>query len=211
MYGYDNIKELPLTTYTVGGALPIVGFVDVVREIIIGLGFLEVFSHVLANPQNMFKQMNIDDFGSVAIENFSSATFSSVRSWLLPVLLETLSKNRHVDYPQRLFEQGLVTVRKGNKIIDYERVALVTAHKDANYTEVKQIVDVVMRMVGVEFETVATEHDSFIPGRVSRVIVQGKKVGYVGEIHPKVLTNWELIVPVAGFEINLTELFEVIS
>ena len=28
----------------------------------------------------------------------------------------------------------------------------------------------------------------------------------IGEIHPKILKNWQLEMPIAGFEINLEEL-----
>ena len=98
-----------------------------------------------------------------------------------------------------MFEQGLVSV-KGK---DVERVAVVSAHEKGDYTEVRQSLDFVLRMLGVKYEIVPVAHDSFIPGRVGRVIVEGKKVAYIGEIDPKVLSNWELNVPVVGFELNL--------
>jgi phenylalanyl-tRNA synthetase beta subunit len=41
--------------------------------------------------------------------------------------------------------------------------------------------------------------------------VHGKKVAYLGELHPKVISNFELNVPVVGLELNLTDLFEVIN
>ena len=36
---------------------------------------------------------------------------------------------------------------------------------------------------------------------------RGKKVAYIGEISPSILENWEFEMPVAAFELNLTELF----
>ena len=209
MYGYDKIEELPLTSYTVGGTFPLTSFINKMREMVVGRGYQEVFSHMLSNPETLYEKMNVKDFGTVEIENFSSSTFSAVRTWLIPILMETLSKNKHIDYPQRLFEQGLVTARKKEGIEDYERLALVSAHKATDYTEVKQIVDLLLRMAGFEYETVPVEHNSFIPGRVARVVVNGKKIGYVGEIHPEVLDKWDIVVPVAALELNLTELFEV--
>jgi len=67
-----------------------------------------------------------------------------------------------------------------------------------------------MKALGVEYSVVDADHGTFIPGRVGRVIVGEKKVGYLGEISPVVLKNFDLTVPVSGFEINLTELFETL-
>jgi len=41
--------------------------------------------------------------------------------------------------------------------------------------------------------------------------VNGKKIAYIGEINPAVLTQWELEVPVTAFELNLTELHGIIK
>ena len=55
------------------------------------------------------------------------------------------------------------------------------------------------------------DHSSFISGRVGRLSVTGKNVAYIGEIHPLVLSNFEIDVPVVALEINLTELFGLMN
>ena len=74
----------------------------------------------------------------------------------------------------------------------------------------KQILDYLLRMLDVKYEIIEYEHESFISGRVGRAIVKGKKVAVVGEIHPQILSNFDLDMPVAVFELNLTQLFELI-
>jgi len=39
------------------------------------------------------------------------------------------------------------------------------------------------------------------------VTVNNEKIAYVGELHPQVLLNWQLEMPVSVLEINVTELF----
>ena len=70
--------------------------------------------------------------------------------------------------------------------------------------------DFILKSFGVEYSIEDIEHGSFIEGRVGRVIVNGKKVAYIGEISPKVLNNFNIVVPVVGFELNLSDLFKVI-
>ena len=210
-YGYDNIKPEPVTIYTAGQQMEINKFIDKVREILIGLGYQEVMSPILSNKKALYENMNIEDFGTIEINKPMSETYSVVRNWLLPILMDVLSKNKHVDYPQKIFEEGIITVRKGKEVKDYHRVALISANKDADFTEAKQALDLLLRLLNVKYKVVETEHHSFIPGRVGGVIVNDKKVGYIGEFSPQTLKNWDLDVPVVGFEVNLTELFENIK
>jgi phenylalanyl-tRNA synthetase beta chain len=210
MYGYDRIEEAPLVSYTIGATSTLVKFIDKVREIVVGLGFQEVMSPILTNKLFLYDRMNITAFGTVEIQDCVSETYSVVRTWLLPTLLEVLSKNKHASYPQKIFEQGLITVKK-KEPVDYERIAVVSAHDTADYTEIKQILDYLFRSLGVKYEIEETEHGSFIEGRVGRVIVNGVKVAYLGEISPIVLENWQLEVPAVGLELNLTALFDAVK
>ncbi len=211
IYGYDNIPETPLTSYTIGETSNMVMFRNNVRELLVGLGYQEAASPILSNKPILYDKMNIKDFGTIELSNFMSETYSCIRSWILPLLIDLLSKNKHVGYPQKLFEQGLVTARNKEEVVDYERVAVVSANEKADYTEIRQTLDYILRMLGVEYTIEEVDHDSFIPGRVGRVIVNGKKVAYLGEISPKVLELNSLEIPVVGLELNLSDLFNAIN
>ena len=210
-YGFGKIKELPSTTFTHGSTFKLNNFIDTVREIVVGLGYQETMSPILTNKDFLYKKMNIEDFGTIEIDDYMSETYSVVRSWILPNLMEVLSKNRHVEFPQRIFEEGLVNIRKGDEIIEYNRIAVASSHDEANYTEMRQILDYILKCFGLHYDIEEAEHNSFIEGRVGRAIVKGKKVAYLGEISPVVLSNWGLEMPVAALELNLSELFGVVK
>jgi len=210
-YGYENIEAEPLKTFTIGTSFEINKFIDRSREILVGLGYQEIMSPVLSNKKILFENMNVEEFNLIELKEYMSETYSVVRNWLLPILLDVLSKNKHVDYPQKIFEEGIITVKKEGYTIDYNRIALVTANNTADFTEARQALDQMMKLLDIKYEIKETEHNSFIPGRVGRVIVNDKKIGYIGEFSPETLNNWDLNVPVVGFEINLTELFEIIK
>lgn len=210
-YGYNKIDDLPLTSYTPGSTSSIINFIDKTREIIVGLGFQEVMSQILSNKNLLYNKMEIEDFGTVELQNPSSENYSVLRTWLIPILIEFLSKNKHVEYPQNIFEQGTVTIKKEGKIIDYERIAVLSISEKADYTKIKQTLDFLMRMLDIEYKIEETKHESFITGRVGRILVNDKKIGYIGEINPKIIYNFNLEMPVIGFELNLSELFGVTS
>ena len=48
----------------------------------------------------------------------------------------------------------------------------------------------------------------FIDGRIAEITLGNKKIGFIGEIHPKILRNWKIKMPVALFEIDLEGIFK---
>ncbi|MEM3154662.1 MAG: phenylalanine--tRNA ligase subunit beta [Candidatus Woesearchaeota archaeon] len=205
-HGYEKFTPLPLSSYTRGGTFPIQHKIDSNRVFWIGLGYQEIMSPVLCNKELLYGKMNTEDWGTVEIENFISQTYSCVRTWILPQLLDVLSKNKHVDYPQKIFEQGLVSIR-GKEATDRQHLAAATAHSEATFTEMRQAMESVLRNAGIQYSIQEHELGCFIPGRAAKILVNKKQVGFIGEIHPAVLDKFGLLVPVAACEIDLSGLF----
>jgi len=210
-YGYDKIEEKSLTSYTIGSTSTLVEFVDKIREVLIGLNFNEIMSPILNNKTTLDIRTCMQDTGTIELENPMSDTYSAVRSWILPVLMEFLSKNKHIEYPQRIFEEGLVVMKKKDEVLEYERVAAIIAEDKVDYTKIKQILDYLLKMLGIKYDIEEVEHDSFIRGRVARISCNGEKIAYIGEINPKVIDNFGLNIPLAGFELNISELFKAMK
>jgi len=203
-YGYDNFTPHRLESNTIGGTFPLQHFIDTQRELWVGLGFQETLSAVLSNKDLLYDKMNARDLGTIEIDNYVSLTYSCVRSWILPILLEILSKNKHVDYPQKLFEEGVVTQLRKGDAIDEQHLAAVSAHTGATFTEMRQSISFVLTNAGIDHTFEELDHDSFIPGRCASVTVGGKIIGFLGEISPAVLEKFSLLVPVCGCELNLS-------
>jgi phenylalanyl-tRNA synthetase beta chain len=172
----------------------------------IGLGFQEVLTYTMANPENLFAKMNCRKARIVEVANPKVQTFTCLRNWLLPSLMEFLSNNLHVEYPQKIFELGIVTLldeKRETKTRDEDRLAAVISHANASFSEIKSALDAFFLNLDLKWQIKETKHPSFINGRVGTAIVNGKNVGVIGEIHPKVLEAWKLENPAAAFEINM--------
>ncbi len=205
-YGYNVIKPNWRRLPTVGGITSEQEFCNVVREVMVGLGFQEVLTYTLTSPENLFAKMNMKQGKQVELVNPKIVTMTCLRSWLLPSLLEFLSHNVHVEYPQRIFEVGYAVVPdedRENKTMDIEKLACVTAHPNASFTEAKAVLDALFLNLGKQVELEERSHPSFIDGRVGNILVKGKPVGFIGEVHPQVLEAWKLENPTAAFEIDL--------
>ncbi|ANF23111.1 phenylalanine--tRNA ligase subunit beta [Thermococcus piezophilus] len=209
-YGYNEIEPEEPKLAVQGRGDKFVGFEDAVRELMIGFGLQEVMTFNLTNKEAQFAKMNITEEDIVEIENPISLKWSALRKWLIPSLLEFLSQNTHEEYPQKIFEVGKATMideSRETKTISESKLAVAIAHPRVTFTEVKEILESVIYHLGFKYELKETEHGSFIPGRVGKIIVNGQEIGIIGEIHPQVLENWGIEMPVAAFEIFLGPLY----
>ena len=212
-YNYNKIQPEWPQLPTIGSLSSETEFRDLVREIMIGLGFQEILTYSMTNPDVLFTKMNIESETVVEIANPKLVSMTCMRSWLLPSLMELLSHNSHVEYPQRIFEVGYCTNHdreRENKTIDQEKLACVTIHSNANFTEAKSMLDAFLTNLGMRYQLVALDHSSFIEGRTGNILVENAEVGFIGELHPQVLRNWNLENPAAAFEIDLDKLRQIV-
>jgi phenylalanyl-tRNA synthetase beta chain len=205
-YGYNRIEPLWRDLPTSGSADPMQRKLSTARELMVGAGYQEILTNTLTNPQSLFDKMNREPTSTVELSNPKVVTMTCMRSWLLPGLMEFLSVNPSVEFPQRIFELGKTTAfdeTAETKTRDREWLAAATTHANAGFSEIKACLDALFRNLGVQFQITPTSHASFIEGRAGAITVAGEPVGVVGEVNPFVLEMWKLENPVAAFEVNV--------
>lgn len=208
-YDYNNIKPIWRKIPTTGALKPEHRLMDTARELMVGLGFQEVFTYTLTNPENLFTRMNVKRDKIIEISNPKVTTLTCLRSWLLPSLMELVSNNLHVETPQKIFELGIVTLideTKETKTRDENRLAAIIYGADASFTASKSTLDAFFMNFGLEWKMKETTDSTFIDGRAAEVMLNGNNVGKFGEVHPKVLEAWRLENPVAALELNVTSI-----
>ena len=211
-YGYNNIEPLWRELPTSGGVKSEQRLLDVARELMIGLGFQEVLTYTMANTENLFTKMNRRKERIIEVANPKVQTLTCLRNWLLPSLMEFLSNNQSVEFPQKIFELGKVTLldeKQETRTRDEEWLAAAISHSNASFTEIKSALDAFFVNLGLEWQIKETEHPSFVEGRVGTAIVDAMKVGIIGEISPEVLVAWKLENPTVAFEINMQEILKL--
>jgi phenylalanyl-tRNA synthetase beta chain len=215
-YGFNDLEPKYPDVSTVGGRHERSRLEDAARDALVGLGFEDLLDfHMISEVEN-YERMNLapggDAFGAaegVTITEPYSEDYTMLRTWALPSLAMVLERNTHRAYPQDLAEIGLAAHRDAGEntgVAEARHVAAVLARTDASYEDAKSRLAALCRAFGADLETPATTHPSFIPGRVAEVVVDGESVGVIGELHPAVLVEHDLEVPVAAFELRLDAL-----
>ncbi|MEK6828725.1 MAG: phenylalanine--tRNA ligase subunit beta [Nanoarchaeota archaeon] len=208
-YGYENfIPEIPAVS-TIGEENKAEIIKRKMAEILIGLQLLEVSNYHLTSKDDQFTKMGVPEKQEKNfIEMKSSKTdFAILRKDLMHYLLKNLSENVDVEYPHRIFEIGKVfnIEPKTDQIIEQESLAIALA--PGNFTEMKQILEYLFRMLGIKINIIEPSDvpNHFIDGRCIEIKIGDAVIGTLGEIHPKILKNWRIKMPVALLEISLEQ------
>ena len=205
----NKLKPVWPKIWTVGNFAKETDETESVGETMIGLGFQEVLTYALTSPAVVSNNVQSIDGKLVELLNPRMTTHTVVRSWLLPSLLEILSHNTHVDYPQRIFEIGPYISRGENlihPIQESRKLAAVTIHANAGFTEIRSSFDALAQNKGRSFQIKETEHPSFLSGRCGAITSDGTEVGVIGELNPRVIKSWGLNLPAAAFEMEMSAL-----
>ena len=94
-------------------------------------------------------------------------------------------------------------VQKTDALTESESLAIALA--PANFTEMKQAAEYLLGMLGVKvkIDEPPSAPTHFIEGRVAEIKVNDSTIGFLGEIHPKILHGWGIKMPAVLMEINL--------
>jgi len=206
-YGIANIEPKLSPSTTIGQKNDITIKTELIRKTAVGLGFLEALNASLTSKKILYNMTKRNSSEIISVLDSKSQEHTILRDSLLPGLLENLSKNIHESYPQKLFESGVV-FSKGEPIHESINLAVIVAYKDTNYSELKAIMQSLLRTnFKINSKTKTSKNQElFVEGRHADIFVNEKKIGEIGEINTEILETFRIRTSVAGFEIKLSGL-----
>jgi len=204
-YGIQNLEPILSPSQTIGQTNTVSLQLKTLDQTMIGLGYLEALNSSLTSKRVLYDMTNRNILKMISVLDSKSLEHTILRDTILPGLLENLSKNIHESYPQKMFETGTI-FSIGDPISEKVNFSSISAHKDANFTEIKSILQSALKTgFGINIETKTTTHPTFEDGHCATVILNGISIGVMGKINSKIIENYKIRVPVVGFEISLSE------
>jgi phenylalanyl-tRNA synthetase beta chain len=226
IYGYDRIPTtLPVAPVSPVSTPPLRELAERARDAFRAAGLLECMMLPFLRSDDLDR---LDIGGedprrrTVQISNPVLEDEARMESTLVPGLLRAVQRNqsRQVD-AVRLFNLSRVFLaREGNALPD-ERLAVsavvapgeqlqwfeAQAERPAPFFLVKGIAERVLRELGCVPESGAEWAEPYHhPGASSSLCIQGNRVGSVGELHPDVAARFDLELPCAMLELDLSAL-----
>jgi phenylalanyl-tRNA synthetase beta chain len=184
-----------------------------IREILIGLGFVEIINTNIISQKllnNFFLQKL--DYNTVSVSNSQNNEFEILRNSIIPSMMITLSKNIHEKYPQKLFEIGKIFQIQNSKIVEEWNLGIVIAHNNTDYSEIKSVLESFIKYCfNKEVKTPRIDLDCYLEGHSAKILLDDREIGNIGEISPLVLEKFKLRTLVTSFQINLDFLMELLD
>lgn len=212
--GYATFAPKMPSEFSVGSLTPIESLSDRLREAMVGLGFQEVVSNLLGSKEEILHRTGARDEqvpGLVEIQNPMTERFACLRPWILPSLLRVESVSSRAFYPHQIFEVG--EVARVNPLTAEAETAVhlagLVAHPAANFSALQAVLEAALAAVGWKYRLSPHSHPTFIPGRSGTIEILPRNgaaiAGIIGEVHPEVLTRWQIGMPSAAFEIAISK------
>ncbi len=208
-HNYENISPKLPNLDTTGKEKRIEKYTDNIREIMQGTGALETHTYILSSNNDLFAKMNTEKKNVAKMSNAISEEIETVRNWLTPSLLKTLENNKHRAYPQSFFEAADVVEIKDNKQKTVRKLSYIKSGQRTNYTDIKQILQVLERDLGTNIEVKECEKPFLKPDRSAKLLKNDIEIGFIGEINEEVLENWDLKRNTAILELDVEKLMKL--
>jgi len=201
---------------------PIINLKQEVRYLLSGYGFQEVITYSLTSWETLNRLLPESHLlGPVPLRvaNPMTADQEYLRPNLRANLLTALAANRkHEEGGIRLFELGRIYLPRP-KDLPHEPELLCGIlsgprldkwwqgeSRLMDFFDAKGVVEGLLGQLGVEASFEASEDESLHSNKQASIVIAGNRLGIVGEVHPKVLTAFDISGSVYLFEINVTVL-----
>ncbi|MGQ9557494.1 MAG: phenylalanine--tRNA ligase subunit beta [Desulfurispora sp.] len=228
LYGYNSFPvQLPAGSAARGRRTPVQQLAWQVRDIMCGLGLSEVVTYSFISPRHADLLLWPEDSPlrrMLALQNPLSEEQSVMRTSMLPGLLEVLGRNisRRVS-DVAVFELGKV-FWPGAEALPEERYVLAvmltgnapggwnSPARPVDFYYLKGILSVLLEKLHagpVEYQPGGPP--CYHPGRSATVLRNGRQLGVLGELHPRVQENYELPQRVLALEVDWAELLAAVE
>lgn len=202
-YGYDNIPTTLPKGEATTGKLPFkLRIEEVARDIAEFCGFSQGMTYSFESPKVFDKLLLPEDSEyrkAITISNPLGEDFSIMRTISLNGMLTSLAFNyNHRNKNVRLYELGNIYLpaELPLKELPDERMQFTLGmYGEGDFYTMKGVIEEFFEKIGLhEKETYDPNSGKpFLhPGRQANIIYNGKVTGYLGEVHPEVLDNYDI-------------------
>lgn len=218
LYGYNNIPNSIISgTATEGGRTKKQNYELSLKKLLTSKNFYEILTYSFTS-ENKLMDLNIDQDHSwmknaISLINPLGEENRLMRTTLFAGLLPVVSHNYNRNIAEGAFCETAVVYEKAeqaDQLPKETKKLSLGMYGSADFFAMKGIIEVLLEKsrisaAGVKF--VRGENPMFHPNRHARVLVNGEEIGIFGEVHPKVVSAYDLPRRTYAAELNLELLF----
>ena len=224
-YGYNKIEKLNVNTLCHGKPQPYNKLADLFRNEMAYSGYVEFLNMALLSKKDMFNSLleENEDEKTAKISYSKTKEFEYVRNSLIPGILKSIEANKAQQLPYKIFELAdCVEINDDNEVgaMNKRKLCFAYSNNTSGLEIIQGMVDKLMKKIDLNFndKNVKTTYcikpsnnKIFFEDRQAEIfILDGKKIGIYGIVHPKVLKNFGIKTPVSLCEIEIQDIMDLI-
>jgi phenylalanyl-tRNA synthetase beta chain len=221
IHGYDNfpavVPQAALRLTPQSETRPAEGRI---KRLLVDLGYQEAITMSFVEP-GLLARLD-PDTQPLALANPISADLSVMRTTLWAGLVKALQYNQNRQQGRiRLFETGLRFVPGKDGLVQERMLAGVAcgsvlpelwsnSKNGVDLFDIKGNIESLVALVGASDRVAfkAAQHPALHPGQTAEIVAEGRHLGWMGKLHPRLESDLGLVGPVYLFEIRLDSLPE---
>ena len=200
LYGYNNLKStLPVCPIKRGEYKGDVKYKKIIAKRLMTLGLNECRTYTLVSPKES-ALFNYDDKTQLSLPNPMSIDKSVIRTSLIPSLINVYNYNKKRKVENiNVYEIGKtydINYKEESKIAilmegDYLTSNFGTNRIKTDFYLIKGVLENLLNYLGFKnrYSFVKENINSLHPGIGARVLLDGKSIGIIGRVHPKILKD----------------------
>ena len=217
IYGYNNLPtSLPAQALTMASVPETDTPLMRLKHYLVDQDIQEAITYSFVDPET--QAVLGDGIAGVRLANPIASNLAEMRRSLLPGLVEAVRHNVNRQASRvRLFETGQCFVSQGDELDQSERIGIAiygqsdplhfSGDRAVDFFDLKGVVEgLCMINGGAELNWEPSQHPALAPGQTASVSLDGKVLGVVGRLHPKLARELDLPKPLFLADLALSPL-----
>ncbi len=218
IYGYDKLEtKLVRAETTLGIKNKEQKIEDKIQDVLITNGLSEIYTYGFLSEKDLEKSKIKEEVieNSIKIINPLGDEFKLMRPTTIPSMMQILAlnnnkKNQNVKLfdISRNYKNTNNQVENGEVPLQENILTIGVYGEDSDFYTLKGLVENILEVANVNRYDIKkeTENQSYHPGRCATLKVGNDIIATFGEVHPEVLTNYDINKRVYLAEINITKI-----
>ena len=219
IYGYNKIESSAITGATTqGGYTAKQKFEIDIEKVMCGMGINQIQTFSFISPKFYDKIRLPEDSAlrnSVVISNPLGEDTSVMRTVALPSVMEVIARNCNFNNENvRLFEIATVYIPTSENTLPNENKVLCAAmYGNCDFYSIKGVCENVLKLADIKNAEIVSANDnpSYHPGRYAKIVLDGKVLGVLGQIHPLTAKNYGIDREVYACELDFDAVFDLMN
>ncbi len=220
LYGYDKLPSTrPLGTVLTSNITETLTPVERLQSLLVDRAYYEAVTYSFVEPK-IQQLLAEDDSAPIKLANPISADLSVMRTSLWPGLVQAMVYNANRQHDRiRLFEVGRVFKGSLNDIEQPRHIAgliygeqyaeqWLQKPREVDFFDIKADVEALLSVGGGQIKFETESHPALHPGQSACVYKNGKAIGWLGALHPKLNKPLDIDGKVYVFELSLSDVVD---